>query len=36
MSQRCTASQVPVLPDVDEEIRERLRTLPYRKVVVLD
>ena len=29
-------TQAPVLPDVDEEVRERLRTLPHWKVVVLD
>jgi ATP-dependent Clp protease adaptor protein ClpS len=29
-------SQAVVLPDVEEEVRERLRTLPPYKVVVLD
>ena len=36
MIHRSGASQAPVLPHTEEEIRERLRLLPHRKVVVLD
>lgn len=31
-----TLPETPVLPDIDEEVRARLRALPPYKVVVLD